>query len=260
MTSNSPDSLDAALLRPGRIDSKVLFGYANREVSEQIFLHIFTKTADEILSKNNEEEDEGYDSSSSTTSHPSPSDLLTMSKQFAACIPETKVSPAEIQGFLMRHRDDPAAAVANADVWAKEVLAVKKQGKNVAAFDNEIKRGGALFAGKGTQLAPNGVNGTHSTAYNPLPVLPVWEQRQISNYIQAARASDVMQGIRPGSALSPGESKGLDDDEFGDLVGLDGFQPSENVDGVGNGDVLHGEQEARQKAAHPAFTLQAAHA
>lgn len=256
MTSNTPDSLDAALLRPGRIDSKVLFGYTNKEVSGRIFLHIFTKTADEILSASKDEED--Y--SASTTTHPSPDALLAMSREFAACIPETKVSPAEIQGFLMRHRDDPAAAVANADVWAKEVLAVKKQGKNVAAFDNEIKRGGALFAGKGTQLAPNGVNGTHSTAYNPLPVLPVWEQRQISNYIQAARASDVMQGIRPGSALSPGESKGLDDDEFGDLVGLDGFQPSENVDGVGNGDVLHGEQEARQKAAHPAFTLQAAHA
>jgi len=158
MTSNSPDSLDAALLRPGRIDSKVLFGYANKEVSSQIFLHIFTKTADEILSENQEDEEDSESSSSSTT-HPSPSDLLAMSKEFAAYIPETKISPAEIQGFLMRHRDDPAAAVAHADAWAKEILEVKKRGKNVAAFDNEIKRGGALFAGRGTQLPPNGVNG-----------------------------------------------------------------------------------------------------
>jgi chaperone BCS1 len=171
MTSNSPDSLDAALLRPGRIDSKVLFGYTNREVSGQIFMHIFTKTADEILlaSKDDdgEEKEEGEDwPSNTTTDNLSPSALLAMSKDFAACIPDTKVSPAEIQGFLMRHRDDPAAAVANADAWARELLAVKKQGKNVAAFDNEIKRGGALFAGgKSAHLPPplqNGVSNNNT--------------------------------------------------------------------------------------------------
>lgn len=32
MTSNAPDSLDPALVRPGRCDHKVLFGYASEEI------------------------------------------------------------------------------------------------------------------------------------------------------------------------------------------------------------------------------------
>lgn len=234
MTSNSPDSLDAALLRPGRIDSKVLFGYANREVSEQIFLHIFTKTADEILSKNNEEEDEGYDSSSSTTSHPSPSDLLTMSKQFAACIPETKVSPAEIQGFLMRHRDDPAAAVAHADAWAKEILDVKRKGKNVAAFDNEIKRGGALFAGRGTALPPNGVNGTFHELSDQEHVI---RSQVLHQYEDIGRANG---GVF--NSLSGSESRDFDYESEG-VETQHQPEPMENGGGGGgggmNGDASH---------------------
>jgi chaperone BCS1 len=227
MTSNSPDSLDAALLRPGRIDSKVLFGYTNKEVSGQIFLHIFTKTADEILSASKDEED--Y--SAVKTTHPSPDALLAMSREFAACIPETKVSPAEIQGFLMRHRDDPAAAVANADAWAKEVLAVKKQGKNVAAFDNEIKRGGALFAGRGTQHPPKVVNGTNACR----------------RYAQRAQMHNAIQGVRSGSALPPSESKGFDDLDSEDVGDL-GFEAAENWDGVVNGDASHGEGDATDAA------------
>ena len=152
MTSNSPDALDAALLRPGRIDSKILFGYTTKEVSSQIFSHIFNKTPDEITL----DEDENI-------THPSKEELRSMAEQFAACIPETKISPAECQGYLMRHRDDPHAALANAGPWAAEVLAVKEKGKNVADFDNEIKRGGALFAGRGNRLPPNGVNGVSIT-------------------------------------------------------------------------------------------------
>jgi hypothetical protein len=46
--------------------------------------------------------------------------------------------------------------LSNAKAWAAEILEVKEKGKNVADFDNEIKRGGALFAGRGTRRPPNG--------------------------------------------------------------------------------------------------------
>ena len=107
MTSNSPDALDAALLHPGRIDSKILFCYTTEEVPGQIFSHIFNKTPDEIT----------LDKDANIT-RTSKEQLLSMPEQFAACIPETKISPAECQGYLMRHRDDLHAASANAEFWA----------------------------------------------------------------------------------------------------------------------------------------------
>jgi hypothetical protein len=215
MTSNSPDSLDAALLRPGRIDSKVLFGYTNKEVSAQIFLHIFTKTSDEIVSASKREKEYEQEDNPSSTAHPSPTTLLAMSQTFAASIPETKISPAEIQGFLMRHRDDPASAVAHAAAWAKETLAVKKRGKNVAAFDNEIKRGGALFAGRGTATPPTRPNS---------PELRAWR----AQFDQQQQDDD--------SALSGSELKEFERTDHG-------FNPVENGDhggGVNGGASHHG--------------------
>jgi chaperone BCS1 len=49
LTSNAPDSLDPALVRPGRCDHKVLFGYTSEEISTQLFQHLYTKRPDELV-------------------------------------------------------------------------------------------------------------------------------------------------------------------------------------------------------------------
>ncbi|KAF2172178.1 hypothetical protein M409DRAFT_31761, partial [Zasmidium cellare ATCC 36951] len=102
MTSNSPDNLDTALLRPGRVDKKVLFGNASNEVTAQLFLHIFAETPSE---KTDQKEASQHD-------------LPALAKQFASFIPDDKLTPAEIQNYLLEMREDPVAAVNSAAKWS----------------------------------------------------------------------------------------------------------------------------------------------
>jgi chaperone BCS1 len=115
-TSNSPDALDPALVRPGRIDMKILFGYASAEVSESLFLHVFE------------------DPSGKTTEV----DLAESAQKFATLIPEHRLSPAEVQSYLLLHRHDPVEALKGAAAWAKDLLDTKSQGGNVASFKGQI--------------------------------------------------------------------------------------------------------------------------
>ena len=120
MTSNSPDSLDPALIRPGRIDRKVLFGYASREVISKLFVHIFSKAPEELL--------EGE------TAVKSDDDVAALADEFANIVPADRLTPAEVQGFLLVHRESPAEAVAEAGAWVQKTLATKNKGTNVEAF------------------------------------------------------------------------------------------------------------------------------
>ena len=129
MTSNAPDSLDPALIRPGRCDQKVLFGYANEEICIKLFEHLYTKTPDELV--------EGEASASTKY------DIPQLAKDFAGAIPSSgKISPAEVQGYLMIHRRDPISAVEGAHAFARKIIEVKARDKNVAEHANEIEKNG----------------------------------------------------------------------------------------------------------------------
>lgn len=127
MTSNSPDNLDAALVRPGRCDRKILFGYVCPEVSAKLFTNIYTKTADELW-KGEENTAEVHD-------------IPAMAAQFATKIPlNAAITPAECQAWLLANRLDPVTALEGAAQWAKEIIENKLRGANVASFTNEIKK------------------------------------------------------------------------------------------------------------------------
>jgi chaperone BCS1 len=129
MTSNAPDSLDPALIRPGRCDQKVLFGYANQEICTKLFEHLYTKTPDELV--------EGETSASAQY------DIAQMATAFASAIPSGgRISPAEAQGYLMIHRRNPVAAVEGAHAFAKDIIEVKARDKNVVEHANEIEKNG----------------------------------------------------------------------------------------------------------------------
>ncbi|KAI8924027.1 BCS1 N terminal-domain-containing protein [Entophlyctis helioformis] len=84
MTTNQIEKLDDALIRPGRIDMRVCFDFAARSQHRQ--------------------------------GDPA-AQLAALAEEFAAKVPERTMSTAQLNGFLMRFKKDPAAAVDAADAW-----------------------------------------------------------------------------------------------------------------------------------------------
>ncbi|CAI5460441.1 unnamed protein product [Closterium sp. Yama58-4] len=90
MTTNHIDRLDPALIRPGRIDFRLLLDRASSAQLARLFLRFF------------------------------PDSPASDADGFAALFWERAVSPAAVQGFLLLHKDNAAAALAAAPAFAKE--------------------------------------------------------------------------------------------------------------------------------------------
>jgi chaperone BCS1 len=81
-TTNHPERLDPALVRPGRIDRKVEIGLADRDQIRRIFRRFFPEAADAIV------------------------------EQFAVGIPADCHAMSSIQSYLIRHADSAEKAAA----------------------------------------------------------------------------------------------------------------------------------------------------
>ena len=86
MTTNHPERLDPALIRPGRVDRKVELGHATPDQARRLFLWFYR--------------DCGI----------GPAELGRLAEHFAAQVPPRKVCMAAIQEYLLRHRRDPEIA------------------------------------------------------------------------------------------------------------------------------------------------------
>lgn len=113
MTSNNPESLDAALIRPGRVDLQVLFSEVTQAVAQSIFIRMY----------------QGYGSAEAGAGNISP-ELLEQAKTFSSKFPENKITPAEVQGFLMTHAT-PDAAIINVGKWIERIVLTKTAGKKI---------------------------------------------------------------------------------------------------------------------------------
>ncbi|KAF2760529.1 P-loop containing nucleoside triphosphate hydrolase protein [Pseudovirgaria hyperparasitica] len=140
MTSNTPDALDKALIRPGRVDRQICFGLLTPSVAESIFIRMFTM---------DEDSDDGENPSSETCLEASselntavngtipgtllpdidPAALRALAHDFGTRIPPDTLSPAEVQGFLLQHRDSPATAVEKIEEWIEELKRTRETKK-----------------------------------------------------------------------------------------------------------------------------------
>ncbi|KAI6254146.1 hypothetical protein MCOR21_003061 [Pyricularia oryzae] len=157
MTTNHIEKLDKALIRPGRVDMIVHFGRADRAMIASIFKAIYaplegdegpeTKktssaaTAATIGKDDNDEEAKAAADKEKQEAARRAEETLAridnLAARFADRIPAHEFSPAELQGYLMKHKRDAEAAVAGADDW---VVAARKEKAEKEVEDAKERR------------------------------------------------------------------------------------------------------------------------
>ncbi|KAF2174646.1 P-loop containing nucleoside triphosphate hydrolase protein [Zopfia rhizophila CBS 207.26] len=118
MTTNFPEQLDPALIRPGRIDNQIAFTLAKKDQMREM---PFSAETDKYLRPLLQQKQVTYDIN----------ELEKLADQFVGAIKEDTFSPAEIQNFLILKRKDPRQAVQDVDAWKCEVLKAKESESNI---------------------------------------------------------------------------------------------------------------------------------
>ncbi|GKT45842.1 putative mitochondrial outer membrane protein [Colletotrichum spaethianum] len=104
MTTNRPEQLDSALVRPGRVDMKVLLGNISRRSAEEMFVRMFSPDL-------------------GCTSHLDMEEITKLATQFSSNIPEETFTPSQLQGFFQVHLESPRDAVETIGAWVGKELA-----------------------------------------------------------------------------------------------------------------------------------------
>ncbi|OCK77984.1 P-loop containing nucleoside triphosphate hydrolase protein [Lepidopterella palustris CBS 459.81] len=118
MTSNTPETLEPALVRPGRIDKQVFFGPISKQSAENLFVRIFSNTGDTDTGECSPIwlADGGLDRQ----------ELKDLATLFAEKIPVGTVTPAEVQGFLINNRK-PRDSVAKVESWVQSTIEARRK-------------------------------------------------------------------------------------------------------------------------------------
>ena len=141
--SNHRERLDAALLRPGRIDQQVRFTLATRAQARELFVRMYqpirrSTDADPTDADAGEERcgpsEKGEKGAGAEREGPKsnemaidPARVEATAAAFAEACPSETFSPAEIQGYLLTKKHDPEGAVAGAGAWVEEAMKKKKE-------------------------------------------------------------------------------------------------------------------------------------
>lgn len=150
MTTNKPEALDDALIRPGRVDLQVCVTNATRHQAKELFIRMFfirvyvadsTATPKPVVVVGNDQEKAAAAAALPTTAFAddeppitTPDELERVAAEFAAEIPDGRlISPAEIQGYLLKRKKMPRRAAAEVDVWVKGLLEQKAKRTKVLA-------------------------------------------------------------------------------------------------------------------------------
>ncbi|KAJ6789227.1 hypothetical protein PWT90_05837 [Aphanocladium album] len=138
MTTNKPESLDEALVRPGRVDVQVGFAHASTFQVEELFQRMYepprvakkaqAKTANGYAKKSSAKQNEMLREQANLAYKVDvkEGEMKGIAVEFAKCIPEGKFSPAEVQGFLLKRKKSPRKALEEVDAWVEASLKQKE--------------------------------------------------------------------------------------------------------------------------------------
>lgn len=154
MTTNHAEKLDAALVRPGRVDRKVEFQLAAKDQIRELFVRMYAASdqVPDIELTLTDQLPNGHTKSSSRSSSEKPKlngyanghvhalargenqlsvlsggDLEELAVEFAAQLQDNTFTPAEIQNHLMKYKKEPRTAVQLARTWAENLLMEKEK-------------------------------------------------------------------------------------------------------------------------------------
>jgi len=162
MTTNRPEKLDAALIRPGRVDMQVAFTLATKHQIREIFLRMYSieqtivpaitlDGKEKFVSSNGSLRTEhikpytnGHLSKLDANGSAEPllkpkttirqytrEEVEVLAEEFTTIVPEGKFSPAEVQNFLITRKKDPQRAIDEVENWRDELLEGKKKNAKV---------------------------------------------------------------------------------------------------------------------------------
>ena len=145
MTTNKPENLDPALIRPGRVDLQVAFTNATQDQARELFermyeydlhtghAHAPSSPPSPHTTVNGTAVD-GIDGAASEEERlESREEISEIAKKFASKIPAGVFSPAELQGFLLKRKKTPKKALMEVGAWVEAMVEQKRKGGRVLA-------------------------------------------------------------------------------------------------------------------------------
>ncbi|PKX99301.1 putative BCS1-like ATPase [Aspergillus novofumigatus IBT 16806] len=137
MTTNHAEKLDPALLRPGRVDMTIAFGYADRNAMRELFSAIYSMLEGDArtsqmksVRKASGQREKKHAKATATQwkrQRLSKEKIAELASEFASRIPEGEFTAAEIQGHLLNYKNEPEAAINAVEEWVRSVRAKRKE-------------------------------------------------------------------------------------------------------------------------------------